>query len=78
MPFGAFDGARRRTVGCQRSRRLERILIAGEPATPIAKDRRLQQPAATTPLTGLSIGLLAAGGAVFMARHVAPRLGRVR
>jgi hypothetical protein len=76
-PFGAFDGAGgAQSAGGEAPP--ERILIAGEPTTPIAKDQRVQQPAATTSLTGLSIGLLAAGGAVFMARHIAPRLGRVR
>jgi hypothetical protein len=77
VPFGAFDA----DGGAQSAASEappERILIAGEPATPVAKDQRVRQPVATTPLIGLSIGLLAAGGAVFTARHIAPRLGRVR
>ena len=77
VPFGDFG----RAGGAQSAASEappERILIAGEPATPIDKDQRLQHPAAAMPLTGLSIGLLAAGGAVFTARRIAPRLGGVR
>jgi hypothetical protein len=54
------------------------VSMAGEPAPPVRTDRRAEHPVATTPLTGLSVGLLATGGAVFAARRVVPRLGRVR
>jgi hypothetical protein len=54
------------------------ISIAGEPTPPWRTDERRQHPVATTPLTGLSVGLLATGGAVFAARRIVPRLGRVR
>jgi hypothetical protein len=77
VPFGAFDAAGGGQAAASAAP-LERILIAGEPATPIAEDQRLRQPAASSPLTGLSLGLLAAGGAVFTARRIAPRLGGMR
>lgn len=77
VPFDPSDGAAGAQAAASEAPP-ERILIAGEPANPIATDQRLRQPTATTPLTGLSIGLLAAGGAVFTARRIAPRLGGVR
>jgi hypothetical protein len=54
------------------------VSIAGEPTATVRTDERVQHPMATTPLTGLSVGLLATGGAVFAARRIVPRLGRVR
>ncbi len=77
VPFGAFDGAGGASSAASEAPP-ERILIAGEPATPVTEDLRVRQPAASVPLTGLSIGLLAAGGAVFTARRLAPRLSGVR
>lgn len=75
-PFGAFGA-----MGGASSAASEappEIYVTGEPAPRVAKDLRAQDPAATTPLTGISIGLLAAGGVVFAVRRIAPRLGRVR
>jgi hypothetical protein len=55
------------------------VSIAGEPTPPpVRTDKRIQHPVAAAPLTGLSVGLLATGGAVFAARRIVPRLGRVR
>jgi hypothetical protein len=54
------------------------VSIAGEPTPPVRTDKRVDHPVATAPLTGLSVGLLATGGAVFAARRIVPRLGRVR
>jgi hypothetical protein len=54
------------------------VSIAGEPTLPVHTDKQAQHPVATTPLTGLSVGLLATGGAVFAARRIVPRLGPVR
>ena len=76
IPLGTLDGA-----GAAQSAASEapaEIHITGEPAGPIARDRRSQDQVAATPLTGLSIGLLAAGGAVFAARRIVPRLSWVR
>jgi hypothetical protein len=77
VPIGAFDA-----LGGASSAASEappEIFITGEPALPpVAKEARKEDPATMTPLTGLSIGLLAAGGAVFAVRRIVPRLGRVR
>lgn len=54
------------------------VSIAGDPTSPTRADKRVQHPIAAAPLTGLSVGLLATGGAVFAARRIVPRLGRVR
>lgn len=50
---------------------------AGAPASVNAEDRAAA-PADDDPLVGLSAALLAAGGAVFLLRRVAPRAGGVR
>lgn len=75
-PFGTLDGA-----GAAQSTASEappEVYIVGEPAPPIARDERVEHPMASTPLTGLSIGLLATGGALFAARRIAQRLSTVR
>jgi hypothetical protein len=80
IPFGTIDGAGGAPAAASEAPAEVPydVHILGEPAPPVASDKRVRHPAATTPLAGLSIGLLAAGGAVFAARHIAPRLGRVR
>ncbi len=56
------------------------VSIAGEPTPPVRTDKRVEHPvaSASAPLTGLWVGLLATGSAVFAARRIVPRLGGVR
>jgi hypothetical protein len=54
------------------------VYITSEPASPDTQAEGVPEPADQDPLTGLSLGLLVGGGAVFAVRRIAPRLGGVR
>lgn len=76
VPFGGFDGLGGASTAASEAP-LE-IYVTGEPAPRVVEDEEVRDPATSSPLTGFSIGLLAAGGAVFAARRIVPRLSRVR
>jgi hypothetical protein len=75
IPAGTFGGA----AGGAAASVTPEVDIAGGPvATMAAEDQRASSPADDDPLAGLSAALLAAGGAIFLLRRVAPRAGGVR
>jgi hypothetical protein len=74
IPVGAFGAA---TGGAAASRTPE-VDVAGSHIATMAADDRAAVPADADPLAGLSAGLLAAGGGLFLLRRVASRVGRVR
>jgi hypothetical protein len=79
VPFGSFGpetAGARATAGSRAS--VDPEVQAPAPIAAMAAEDRAVAPADDHPLTGLSAGLLAAGGALFLLRHVAPRAGGVR
>jgi hypothetical protein len=73
MPLGSA-GAASDATGERRSE----VYITSEPMSPDTHADGVPEHAVHDPLTGLSIGLLVGGGAVFAVRRIAPRLGAVR
>jgi len=74
IPVGSFGAA---TAGAPASVNPE-VYAAGGPIATLNVEDRAAPPADEDPLAGLAAGLLAAGGAVFLLRCVAPRAGGVR
>ena len=74
IPAGTFGGA----TGGQAASVTPEVDVAGGPISTMAAEDRLASPTDDDPLAGLSATLLAAGGAMFLLRRVAPRVGGVR
>lgn len=73
LPLGSA-GAPSDATGESRST----VYITGEPTSPDAQPEGVLEHAVHDPMTGVSIGLLVGGGAVFAVRRIARRLGGVR
>lgn len=75
IPVGPFGAA---TAGARASVQPESYAIDIAAAPQTSPDDRTADPAGADPLTVVSVGLLAAGGAVFGVRRLAPRAGAMR
>jgi hypothetical protein len=74
IPAGTFGGA----TGGQAASVTPEVDVAAGPMATMGAEQRLASPTDDDPLAGLSAALLAAGGAMFLVRRVAPRISGVR